>query len=303
MNEKIKGGFLVFIGAVSFGLVSTIVKFAYSSGYTLGEITGAQTFLGMIILWLLYLISLSFKKQEKTTDTVSPESKTRWWKIVLAGTFVGLVGIFYYQCVQLLPASVAIILLMQYLWISMLIEVIVFKKKPSRKQLLLLGVVLLGTFLAGGIFSEEIILNLKGIIFGLLAALCYAIFLMTSGRIGNDLPVLKKSALMITGACLITCIIFPPMFLFDGRLGLELLYVGLSISLLGTVIPPLLFSIGIPRVGVSIGAILSATELPVATLSSAFILHESVDIIRWIGVILILSAIVATNITTSKEKG
>mgnify|MGYP000957591667 CR=1 FL=1 len=302
MNEKIKGGFLVFIGAISFGLVSTIVKIAYSSGYTLGEITGTQTFLGMVILWLLYLISLSFKKREKTTDTVSPESKTRWWKIVLAGTFVGLVGIFYYQCVQLLPASVAIILLMQYLWISMLIEVIVFKKKPSRKQLLLLGVVLLGTFLAGGIFSEEIIINLKGIIFGLLAALCYAIFLMTSGRIGNDLPVLKKSALMIIGACLITCIIFPPMFLFDGRLGLELIYVGLSISLLGTVVPPLLFSIGIPRVGVSIGAILSATELPVATLSSAFILHESVDIIRWIGVILILFAIVATNITTSKEK-
>jgi drug/metabolite transporter (DMT)-like permease len=57
---------------------------------------------------------------------------------------------------------------------------------------------------------------------------------------------------------------------------------------------------GIPRVGVSIGAILSAAELPVATLSSALILKENVDTSKWIGVILILLAIVATNIKTKK---
>jgi len=303
MNERIKGGLLVFIGASSFGLLSTIVKFAYANGYTLGEITGTQSFSGMAILWLLYLITKSIKKKDKADKKEKADAnqpKTKWWKVVLAGTFTGLVGIFYYQCVKLLPASVAIILLMQYLWISMLIEAIVFKKKPSRKQLLLLVVVLFGTLLAGGIFSEEIILNLKGVIFGLLAAACYAIFLMTSGRIGNDLPVLKKSALMITGSCILTWIIFPPLFFFNGVYFGGLILWGLALALLGTVIPPLLFSMGIPRVGVSIGAILSAAELPVATLSSAFILHESVDALRWFGVILILLAIVATNLRTKE---
>lgn len=300
MNERIKGGLLVFFGAASFGLLSTIVKFAYAEGYTLGEITGTQSFSGMAILWLLYFITKSIKKEDKKEKAEEKQPKTKWWKIALAGTFTGLVGIFYYQCVKLLPASVAIILLMQYLWISMLIEAIVFKKKPSRKQLLLLGVVLLGTLLAGGLFSQEIILNIKGVIFGLLAATCYAIFLMTSGRIGNDLPVLKKSALMITGSCAITWIIFPPLFFFNGVYFGGLVFWGLALALLGTVIPPLLFSMGIPRVGVSIGAILSAVELPVAILSSAFILHESVDAVRWLGVILILTAIVATNIRTKE---
>lgn len=300
MNERIKGGLLVFMGAASFGLLSTIVKFAYTNGYTLGEITGTQSFSGMIILWLLYLATRSFKKQKKSEETDVSQPTTSWWKIALAGTFTGLVGIFYYQCVKLLPASVAIILLMQYLWISILIEAVVFKKKPSKKQLLLLGVVLAGTLLAGGIFSQEIILNPKGIIFGLLAATCYAIFLMTSGRIGNDLPVLKKSALMITGSCTVTWIIFPPVFFFNGVFWGGLALWGLILALLGTVIPPLLFSMGIPRVGVSIGAILSAVELPVAVLSSAFILHEFVDTMRWIGVILILTAIIATNLRTKE---
>ncbi|WP_255489772.1 EamA family transporter [Dysgonomonas sp. 25] len=203
---------------------------------------------------------------------------------------------------KLLPASVAIILLMQYIWISMLIEAIVFKKKPSRKQLLLLVVVLSGTFLAAGVFSTTIVINLKGIIFGLIAATCYAIFVISSGRVGNDLPVLKKSALMVTGACAITFIIFPPLFFFNGVLLGGLYMWGLSLALLGMVVPPLLFSMGMPRVGVSIGAILSAAELPVATMSSAFILHEQVDIIRWLGVALILVAVIATNIKTTKPR-
>lgn len=300
MNERIKGGLLVFLGAVSFGLLSTIVKFAYEQGYTLGEITGTQSFSGMVILWALYMISTKIKKQDNNTneEKKSPIDKTKWWKVCIAGTFTGLVGIFYYQCVKLLPASIAIILLMQYLWISVLIEAVVFKKKPTRKQLLLLCIVLAGTLLAGGLFSSTIELNLKGVIFGLLAAASYAIFLMTSGRIGNDLPVLKKSALMITGSCIMTFIIFPPLFFFNGTYLGGLYLWGLSLALFGTVIPPFFFSMGIPRVGVSIGAILSAAELPVATLSSAFILKENVDAIKWVGVILILLAIVATNIKT-----
>lgn len=299
MNNRIKGGVLVLLGAISFGFLSTIVKFAYANGYNVGEITGTQTFSGMIILWLIYWISISVKRN-KTTNVNDVEEniskKTAWWKVSLSGIFTGLVGIFYYKCVELLPASIAIILLMQYLWISVLIEALVFKKKPSRKQLMLLSLVFVGTFLAGGVFSEQIAINTKGIIYGMLAAASYALFLIASGRIGNDLPVLKKSALMITGSCIATWIIFPPLFFFNGVYFGGLYVWGLALALLGTVIPPFFFSYGIPRVGVSIGAILSAAELPTATLSSALILNESVDLIKWLGVALILLSIVATNI-------
>ncbi len=239
----------------------------------------------MAILWLLYFITKSIKKEDKKEKAEETQPKTKWWKIALAGTFTGLVGIFYYQCVKLLPASVAIILLMQYLWISMLIEAIVFRKKPSRKQLLLLGVVLLGTLLAGGLFSQEIMLNIKGVIFGLLAATCYAIFLMTSGRIGNDLPVLKKSALMITGSCTITWIIFPPLFFFNGVYFSGLvLWGGLALALLGTVIPPpLLFSMGIPRVGVSIGGNPQRCRITCGNPVFGVYTARSVDALRWLG--------------------
>jgi len=304
VNSKLKGSIFVFLGACSFGVLSTIVKTAYADGYTLGQITGSQTFFGMSLLWIVYLIQMSAgkskqtdKKENKANDT----KPTAWWKVLLAGTFTGLVGIFYYQCVKLLPASIAIILLMQYLWISILIEAVVFKKKPHKMQLIAAAIVLIGTLFAGGIFNHDVVLNLKGIVFGFLAATCYSIFILTSGRVGNDLPVFKKSALMITGSCIMTWIIFPPLFFFDGAFIGGLYKWGLSLALLGTVIPPLFFSIGMPKTGVSLGAILSAAELPVAVTSSRFILHENVQLLQWFGVALILFAIILTNIKTRKK--
>ncbi len=316
-RNKFTGGIFVFLGACSFGVLSTIVKNAYKEGYTLGQITGSQAFLGMVMLWILYFLYESLGKEKNTVsdnnfsretrriqkniqhqpgESYKPYRSTAWWKVSFAGIFTGLVGVFYYQCVKLLPASIAIILLMQYLWISILIEAVVFKKKPHKIQLIAASIVLVGTLFAAGVFNQAVTLNIKGIGFGLLAAFCYAIFLIASGRVGNDLPLLKKGALMITGSCIVTWVIFPPLFLFDGLFFDGLYKWGLALALLGTVIPPLFFSFGMPRTGVSLGAILSAAELPVAVISSNFILGENVQALQWAGVLLILSAIVLTNI-------
>lgn len=301
MNQKLRGGIFVFLGACSFGVLSTIVKTAYGEGYSVGQITGIQSFLGMSILWLIYLSQRIFYKPTAVADKPTL-STTPKWKIIAAGSFTGLVGIFYYQAVSLIPASIAIILLMQYLWISILFEWVVFKKKPHKMQILAAGIVFIGTIFAGGIFNESLHLNTKGIAFGFLAAISYSIFLMTSGRVGNELPVFKKSALMITGSMILTWIVFPPLFFVDGTLFSGLYKWGLALALLGTVIPPLFFSIGVPKVGVSLGAILSAAELPVAVFSSHFILKEDVQSLQWLGVVLILGAITLTNLRLKNKE-
>ena len=107
---------------------------------------------------------------------------------------------------------------------------------------------------------------------------------------------------MITGSCALTWIIFPPLFFFNGVFLAGLYKWGLILALLGTIIPPLFFSVGMPKVGVSLGTILSAAELPMAILSSYFILQEDVDFLRWIGVILILLSIAMTNIRLKKKE-
>ncbi|OWK68931.1 DMT family transporter [Pedobacter sp. AJM] len=295
----LKGIILVFLGACSFGILSTFVKLAYHEGYTLGDVTGAQAFFGAVILWVLFFI------QSKTSTYRAKEIKiiTPWWKMIMAGTCTGLVSIFYYQCVKLVPNSVAIILLMQFIWMSILLEFLIFKKKPSGLQLGAVLLVLGGTVLASGMLETSIsALNLKGIGFGLLAALCYAGFLMLSGRIGNEYPTLKKSALMITGACILIFIIFPPAFLFNGALAGSLLKWGLIISVFGTVIPPLFYAEGVPKIGTALSSILSAAELPVAVMMAGFVLQEQVSFLRWMGVAIILSAMILPNLKYLKRK-
>lgn len=304
MNRKFKGGVFVFLGACSFGVLSTIVKLAYGEGFDVGQITGSQSMFGMLILWMIYIVQHKFCGIPSIVNDENGEPPSRLtplWKIIIAGSFTGLVGIFYYQSVKLIPASIAIILLMQYLWISILIEWVFFKKKPHRMQMFAAFIVALGTVLAGGVFNESLHLNTKGIMFGFLAAISYSIFLMTSGRVGNELPPFKKSALMITGSMILTWVVFPPIFLIDGTLIDGLYKWGIVLALLGTVIPPLFFSIGIPKVGVSLAAILSAAELPVAVTSSHFILKEDVQFLQWLGVIIILGAIALTNLKLKRR--
>lgn len=300
----LKGIFLVLFGACSFGILSTFVKLAYAEGYTLGDVTGTQALFGVVLLWSIYLIQRKTQSKEsvKSVEKPKPIIKTHWIKLVLAGTFTGLVSLTYYQCVKLIPASVAIILLMQFVWISVLLEFIFFKKKPNRLQVLAILFILVGTIAASGYFEQTgVSLSLLGVGYGFIAAFCYAIFLMLNGNLGNEYPPLQKSALMITGACILIFLVLPPTFLFNGALGGSLLKWGLILAIFGTVIPPLCFASGIPKIGLTLSSILSSVELPVAVSMSALVLHEEVSLFRWIGVVVILSAMILPNLENLKK--
>ncbi|WP_410219923.1 EamA family transporter [Pedobacter sp.] len=294
----LRGILLVLLGACSFGILSTFVKLAYAEGYTLGDVTGTQALFGAVLLWAIYAI------QQKTQpkDKPKPVIVTHWFKLMLAGTFTGMVSLTYYQCVKYIPASVAIILLMQFVWISVLLELFIYKKKPNALQIIAIFLILGGTVAASGYYeSNHIALNPVGIGFGMLAAFFYALFLMLNGKLGNEYPPLKKSALMITGACILIFCVLPPHFLVNGALGGSLLKWGLILAVFGTVIPPLCFASGIPKVGLTLSSILSSAELPVAVSMSALVLHENVSLLRWLGVAVILGSMILPNLENLKK--
>src|SRR5690554_5004725 len=121
---------LVLIGACSFGVLSTFVKLSFEEGYNLGEVTGVQVFFGMIMLWILFLGG----KAVGLVKDRPKEGKEPPWKVIVSGFSTGLVSITYYKCISLVPASIAIILLMQFVWIGILLEYVLFKNKPTRIQ-------------------------------------------------------------------------------------------------------------------------------------------------------------------------
>jgi drug/metabolite transporter (DMT)-like permease len=292
-----RGILLVFLGACSFGILSTFVKLAYKEGYTLGDVSGTQVFFGFVILWAIVLLR---RMLGRPTPDTTPIDKL---KLIAMGTSTGLVSIFYYKCVQTVPASIAILLLMQFTWMSLLLEAVLRRKLPKLTQVVMVVLVLLGTAMAGRLFSGSIPdFDLAGVGYGLLAAACYSVFLLVSGAAGNNLHPTTKSALILTGACILVLSIFPPVFLINGALGAGLLKWGILLAVFGTVIPPLFFAYGIPRTGLGVSAIISSVELPVAVAMSYFVLQEEVWPVQWLGVALILAAIIFSNLGTAYRK-
>ena len=71
---------------------------------------------------------------------------------------------------------------------------------------------------------------------------------------------------------------------------------GIVLSLFGTIIPPLLMNAGFPITGIGLGSIISTLELPVSVTMAYFLLEEEVLSIQWIGIVLIITAIVLMNL-------
>lgn len=283
---------IVFMGGCSFGILSTFVKLAYAAGFTAPQVSGSQVFFGALIIWTIALFS---KKMKLTLGQA--------FKILLAGIPTGLTGIFYYQCLQTVNASLAIIFLFQFIWIGTLIEWLVYKKKPTKFKLFSIFILLSGSLFAAGILSGSVqSISAQGAMWGLLAAVTFSLFIFLSGVVGKEVPPIQKSALLATGSMITVLIIYPPLFLFDAAVLSSLAPYGLLLGVFGVVLPPLLFSIGMPHVGPGLGTILTASELPVAVILSATVLSEQVTLLQWAGVMIILGGIMIGNRSSLKTK-
>jgi drug/metabolite transporter (DMT)-like permease len=76
---------------------------------------------------------------------------------------------------------------------------------------------------------------------------------------------------------------------------------GIVLALFGTIIPPMLLNAGFPHTGIGLGSIVSSLELPVSVLMAYFLLNEQVLLNQWIGIILIIKAIIIMNIQFKKK--
>ncbi|MBW8347920.1 DMT family transporter [Bacillus sp. IITD106] len=282
---------IVFMGACSYGIPSTIAKLAYSHGFSPNEIAGAQVLIAAALLFLSLIMIRSVKIKLKSL-----------FILMLAGSTTGLTTIFYFGSLKHIPASIAIVLLFQFTWMGIIIEAIIEKKWPSKEKWGALFLLASGTALTGQVYKVEIKeLSLEGVLLGLCAALTFALFILFSGKIESKVKPILRSAYMTLGATVVVLLIYPPTFLVNGFLFSGLFKWGLLLALFGSVIPIICFAIGVPRIGSGLATILSAFELPVAIIMAYIVLRENINISQWVGVIIILCGIAYPEIVFMKN--
>jgi drug/metabolite transporter (DMT)-like permease len=289
-KNVLKGALLVGLGASSYGALATVVKLAYAKGFTTAQVSTAQFSIGLAVMLFLQLLFKSSAKPQEITQ------KNSILKLMIGGTSLGLTSIFYYFSVKYIPVSVGIVLLMQSVWMGILLEAVLDKKFPSTRKIVATVIVLVGTALATNILSSAHDLNWEGIAWGFAAGLSYTISLYSSNSIATNLHFIKRSMWLLVGGLIIILLIFGATSSYENfNFGIYWPW-GVFLALFGTILPPLLFTSGMPHTGIGLGTIIASVELPISVMFAYILLNEPVNLTQWAGIILIIAAIVLMNI-------
>lgn len=270
---------LVVIAASSYGVVSTIIKLAMSSGFSVSEAVTSQFFIGFCLAAGIFLLTSRTKLSFNGIKI-----------LILAGILTGLTNIVYGRSLNYLPASLAVVLLFQFTWMGMLISCITKRQFPSRTELLSLIILVAGTIPAAGLIDVDVSqIPFQGWLWGLAAALCYSLFLFVNGRATANMTTSNRLVWVSFFAFITTAVFQSPEIIWNGTLFNEGLWLyGLALGLFGMIIPVFLFTIAVPKVGLGTSSILSAIELPIAVMVSVILLSETVTALQIAGIVTII---------------
>lgn len=291
-NRRWIGILLVLIGAASYGMLSPLTKLAFQGGWNEAQVTFMQLTCGVVMMW--GIVGLR-------PGAWSNPFRGPWVRLSLIGMIgLALTTVLYNTALSELDASLAIVMLFQFTWITLALDSILQRKKPNLFQLLSVGTVMVGTLLTVNIASANFsTVSLRGIGFGLLAAVTYSLFILFTGKLQTKMDPVLRSAIMLTAGLPLLYLIYPPQQVLQGDISSLLLW-GLVLGIFGQIIPTVGFNIGVPRTGSSLAAMLGSMELPVAVIGAYVILHESVKLQQWIGIGLILAGVVIAELKTAK---
>lgn len=294
VKNSIKGVVLVALGATSYGMLATFVKLAYKEGFTTAEVTSSQFIYGIIGVLFINLF-----QRIKNKNSATKANSKNILHLMIAGTSMGMTSVFYYLAVKYIPVSIGIVLLMQTVWMGVLLEWFLDKKAPSLQKTLAVLVVIIGTAFAINIFkinfNDTTIDWTKGLFWGLLAAASFTTTMFTANKVALEISSAQRSLFMLLGGAIIVFGfgIYTQTTEFNFEIFTKW---GIVLALFGTIIPPMLLNAGFPLTGIGLGSIVSSLELPVSVLMAYFLLNEELQLIQWIGIILIILAIVIMNI-------
>lgn len=279
---------MVLLGGTMYGTMSSFVKLSFTRGYNAAELSFWQALLAAVMLGLCTLATRKHKNKNLLKKFFLP--------LMFTGCSIGLTNFLYYDSVSYIPASVAIIILMQYTWFSLLIEWIVFRRKASKMELITVFFILIGTLLAGKMLeTKSLTFSLKGIVLALCSSLTYSIYIIANGRIGKSVRWQAKSMTIMIGSSCSIFVINSSTILSSTYLNGEFMLWAIFLAIIGTTIPTALFAAGISKIGAGMSSILMTIELPVAILCANLVLNEPISPLQIAGILIMLLSICTMN--------
>lgn len=295
-SERITGAVLVTIAAIAFSGKAIIIKLAYRHGVdpvtllTLRMLLSAPFFLALG-LWA-------------ARGDVQPLTPADWRSVVLLGLMgYYLASLFDFFGLQYITAALERLVLFLYPTFVLLLAAMFFGRRITRRDLLALALSYGGIVL---VFANDLSLQGGNVVLGsfwvLLSALFYAGYLLGSGRVVGHIGSLRFACY----AALVSCVgVVLHFFLFSDAALLwtqppPVYWLALLMALVSTVIPIILTSEGIRRIGSSHAAMIGAVG-PVSTILFGYwFLDEAITAIQLAGAALVMAGVLAISLQKAK---
>lgn len=297
MNKKTASVCVVAAGLL-WGMIALFVRRLYANGFESMDIVALRSFGALLLMFVFLLIY----------DRALLKIK---WKDIWCFVGTGILSLTffnwcYFRTIVLTSLSVAAILLYTAPVIVVLLSALLFHERLTGKKVLCMIAAFVGCVLVTGVFSDGGAgLSAKGLLVGLGAGLGYALYSIF-GRYAIEKG---YSSFTISFYTFFFSVIGTlPLMDAKGmvnRLAVEpvgnLLLIG-GLALISTVLPYLLYTLGLTYVENGKASIMASVEPVMATLIGILVFGERLSVMGVLGMALVLGAVVLLNRQDAQAK-
>ena len=285
--------YIIFAG-VCWGLISIFFDNLQKIGFTTFQCVALR--IGFATLLLLIVILIKDRRLFKIKPKDLP---------IFIGMGLCCLGssVFYLWDIEMVGSSAVPALLLDTSPIFVFVLSVVFlKERITYTKVIALVLTIIGVLLVTEVFNTKSAVNFLAIIVGLLAGISYAVY-----SIINKKGIEKYNSLTLTFyAFLIASVIYIPFsgIIGDFKLLIDIKSIAFSLGLGGisTVLPFVLYSIGLKKISASKVSIFANIELIVAAIVGILYFHDAFSLSKIIGFVFVIFSIVLLNIKIGENK-
>ena len=210
----------------------------------------------------------------------------------------------YFSTIRLLNLSAAAILLYTAPIFVMLLSIPLFHERLTARKLLALGMAFAGCCLVSGIASASQCLSLQGILLGLGSGFGYAlysIFSRVSLNQGLGSVTITDYTFLFAALAGVFLTDFSQYAAAFSSFGMEFVLLAVVYTVVTTVLPYLLYTVGLSQVENGTASILASVEPVVATILGFMVFSETPTFQSFLGIVLVLAALVLLSIKKKRN--
>lgn len=272
------GFIFVLLSGMGFGFLGIFGRLAFQSGLSVGELLTFR----FILAALLLAMGLALTK---------PKLLLLPRKQVLISFLLGIFGYavfstLYFKAIQGISVPLAALLLFTFPIFVNLGQHFILKERMTRLQMisLVLACIGLGILLWGPL----IVNSFSAVMYALVAAVTYAIYVLVSGKVQKDVPPFSSSLYVIFSAAIALALFHQPDFSKLAHCTSQQFWIIGGIAVVSTIGPLTLFLAGLQRLSSGKASIVVMIEPVVAAGAASLLLHENLSEIQLAGAILVI---------------